>query len=183
MSAATDQLTNTSYVLLGFLYSHPHSGYDIKQLADHSTRFFWQISYGQIYPELKRLVDLGLAAQQSGSRGGRTRNVYRITPMGREALRSWLTASSAAAGSFEMRDELLLKLFFSDAAGVKVKRALVEQMRLREEAAIAELRSLEPHARSKKVAHSPARLDVLLGGIKLHESYLNHLKELQKDLS
>lgn len=182
MSPANDQLTNTSYVLLGFLDSHPHSGYDIKRIADHSTRFFWQVSYGQIYPELKRLVDLGLAAQQPGARGGRTRNVYRITAKGRQALRSWL-AQSAAAGSFEMRDELLLKLFFSDAAGVKVKRAILEQMRVREEAAIAELRSIEPHAREVKAGHGPAKMDVLLGGIKLHETYLSHLKELQKDLS
>jgi DNA-binding PadR family transcriptional regulator len=181
--SAIDQLSNTSYVLLGFLDMHPHSGYDIKRLADHSTRFFWQISYGQIYPELKRLVDLGLAAQQAGSRGGRTRNVYRITAKGRETLRKWLATSTAATGSFEMRDELLLKLFFSDAASARVKKALVDQMRLREEAAIAELKSLEPHARETRAGHSPGKLAVLLGGIKLHQAYLDHLKDLQKSLS
>jgi DNA-binding PadR family transcriptional regulator len=177
--SGNDQLSNTSYVLLGFLESHPHSGYDIKRIADHSTRFFWQISYGQIYPELKRLVDLGLAAHQPGSRGGRTRNVYRITAKGRRALRSWL-AESVHPGSFEMRDELLLKLFFSDAAGSKVKRAILGQMQMREQASIAELRSVEPHARDPKAGHGRAKLDVLLGGIKLHEAYLDHLKELQK---
>jgi len=182
MSAATDQLTNTSYVVLGFLESQPRSGYDIKRIADHTTRFFWQISYGQIYPELKRLVALGLAAQQPGSRGGRTRNVYRITAKGRQELRSWL-ANSSAAGSFEMRDELLLRLFFSDAAGPKVKRALLEQIRLREEAAIAELRSIEPLAREAKASHGPAKLEVLLGGIKLHETFLDHINELQKKIT
>jgi DNA-binding PadR family transcriptional regulator len=181
MSLAADQLANTSYLLLGFLESHPRSGYDIKWIADHTTRFFWQVSYGQIYPELKRLVELGLAAQQPGSRGGRTRNVYRITAKGRQALRSWLAES--IPGSFEMRDELMLKLFFSDAADAKVKRAILERMRLREEAAIAELRSLEPHAREAGTNHGHAKLEVLLGGIKLHETYLNHLKELQKDLT
>ena len=30
------------------------TGYEIKQLVDVSTRFFWAASYGQIYPELKR---------------------------------------------------------------------------------------------------------------------------------
>jgi DNA-binding PadR family transcriptional regulator len=176
------ELSNTSYVLLGFLDAHPHSGYDIKRLADHSTRFFWQISYGQIYPELKRLVELGLVAQQPGSRGLRTRHVYRITAKGRTTLRSWL-ADPSRSGSFEMRDELLLKLFFSDAAGPKVKRAVLEQIRLREEASLAELRSLEPHAREAKAGHSPAKLDVLQGGIKLHEIYLAHIKELQQHLS
>ncbi len=179
--SGNDQLTNTSYVLLGFLDSHPHSGYDIKRIADHSTRFFWQISYGQIYPELKRLGDIGLVAHQEGSRGGRTRNVYRITAKGRQALRSWLQETHP--GSFEMRDELLLKLFFSDAAGVKVRRTILKQLRLREEAAVAELKSIEPHARDQGAGHGPAKLDVLLGGIKLHETYLNHLKELEKNLA
>jgi DNA-binding PadR family transcriptional regulator len=181
MSASDDQLTNTSYVMLGFLDSHPHSGYDIKRIADHSTRFFWQLSYGQIYPELKRLADLGLAAQQAGSRGGRTRNVYRVTAKGRQALRSWLAETHP--GSFEMRDELMLKLFFSDAGGVKVKRAILKQMRLREEAAIAELQSIEPHARDQGVGHGPAKLQVLMGGIKLHETFLSHIKDLEKDLA
>jgi hypothetical protein len=82
-----------------------------------------------------------------------------------------------------MRDELLLKLFFSDAAGPQVKRSILERMRLREEAAIAELRSVEPLARAAITDRGRAKLEVLLGGIKLHETYLNHLRELQKDLT
>ncbi len=175
-------LTNTAYVLLGFLNSHPYSGYDIKRLADHSTRFFWQISYGQIYPELKRLVAMGLVAGAAGSRGMRTRNVYRITAKGREVLRSWL-AETSRPGTFEMRDELLLKLFFSDAAGTEVKRAVLDQMSLREAAIIAELKSIEPHAREARAGHSPANLDVLTGGLKIHETYLGHVRGLLKDLS
>jgi DNA-binding PadR family transcriptional regulator len=31
------------------------SGYDVKATVDRSTRFFWAASYGQIYPELRRL--------------------------------------------------------------------------------------------------------------------------------
>ena len=38
----------------------PHSGYEVKQLVDHSARFFWAASYGQIYPELRRLEAAGL---------------------------------------------------------------------------------------------------------------------------
>jgi DNA-binding PadR family transcriptional regulator len=179
---SVEPLTNTAYVLLGFLNTHPHSGYDIKRLADHSTRFFWQISYGQIYPELKRLVEQGLVAVQAGSRGMRARHVYSITAKGRAALRTWL-AETSRSGGFEMRDELLLKLFFSDAAGPKVKRAVLDQMRLREEAMIAELKSIEPHARQAKAGHSEAKLDVLMGGIKIHETYLGYLRELLQDLS
>jgi DNA-binding PadR family transcriptional regulator len=178
-----NELDTTSFVLLGFLAAHPRSGYDIKSHADHSTRFFWQISYGQIYPELKRLVELGLAAQQPGSRGGRTRNVYHITAKGRAALKRWLALPTTSTG-FEMRDEMLLKLFFSDAAGTAVKQRILTQMQLRQEALIAELRAMEP--RVKDIAASQAsatKLDVLKGGIEIHQAYLDFLKGLLKNLT
>ena len=47
-------------VILGFLSQHPRSGYEIKRAVDRSTRFFWAASYGQIYPELRRLQEQGL---------------------------------------------------------------------------------------------------------------------------
>lgn len=172
------ELTNTSYLLLGFLSTHPHSGYEIKQIADHSTRFFWQISYGQIYPELRRLAALGLVEQEPGSRGGRTRHLYRITATGREAVSTWL-AHRGSPTTFEMRDELLLKLFCSDSGGPEVKRSILQQMMLREESILAELRAMEPHAKE----HGDAKLDVLRGGLKIHQTYLAHLRELEQNLS
>ena len=54
------ELSKTSYVILGMLRGRPHTGYEIKALVDGSTRFFWAASYGQIYPELKRLEEAGL---------------------------------------------------------------------------------------------------------------------------
>jgi DNA-binding PadR family transcriptional regulator len=50
------ELTHTAYVVLGMLRHEPRSGYEIKTVVDKSTRFFWAASYGQIYPELKRLA-------------------------------------------------------------------------------------------------------------------------------
>ena len=54
------ELSPTAYVILGMVSTTPHSGYEIKALVDNSTRFFWAASYGQIYPELKRLSEAGL---------------------------------------------------------------------------------------------------------------------------
>src|SRR5262245_15633816 len=52
--------TPTAYVILGMLKIGRRTGYDIKQMVDFSTRFFWATSYGQIYPELKTLEENGL---------------------------------------------------------------------------------------------------------------------------
>src|SRR5437588_784579 len=55
-----EPLTPTGRVVLGMLRMGKRTGYEIKQLVDVSTRFFWAASYGQIYPELKRLDAQGL---------------------------------------------------------------------------------------------------------------------------
>ena len=70
-------------------------GYEIKRVVDHSTRFFWAASYGQIYPELRSLSrsrpDRGAADRDQGARSGSS-TASRTS--GREALRRWLGVRS-----------------------------------------------------------------------------------------
>src|SRR5215467_15123376 len=107
------ELSNTAYVILGALHERPRSGYDIKSFADASTRHFWAVSYGQLYPELKHLQDAGLIEATSQPTGSRPRTLYRITPVGAEALADWVADTSVRP--CEIRDEMLVRLFFSDA--------------------------------------------------------------------
>ncbi len=88
------------------------TGYDVKQKIEFSTRFFWGASYGQIYPELKRLAAAGLVEAEPDPRGGVKRTAYGLTPAGERALHEWLTDRGHQL--FEMRDEALLKIFFGD---------------------------------------------------------------------
>ena len=88
------------------------TGYEIKQKIEISTRFFWGASYGQIYPELKRLAAAGLVEAEPDPRGGLKRTAYRLTPVGERVLHHWLTDQGHQL--FEMRDEALLKVFFGD---------------------------------------------------------------------
>jgi len=105
------ELSATGKVILGMLAARPRSGYEIKQLVDNSARFFWAASYGQIYPELKRLEEAGWIAGKDADRGGRSRRVYRITAQGRRELDGWLHGYETR---IELRDESLLRLFFAD---------------------------------------------------------------------
>jgi DNA-binding PadR family transcriptional regulator len=104
--------TAVTPVVLGLLSLGPRSGYDIKAVVDRSTRFFWAASYGQIYPELRRLEDEGLIEGEDAPRGERGRRVYKLTKAGREALVDWLLGPTV---TIEYRDESLLRLFFADA--------------------------------------------------------------------
>jgi DNA-binding PadR family transcriptional regulator len=106
------ELTPTARVVLGFLRFGPHTGYDIKSYIEVSTRFFWGASYGQIYPELKRLERSGLVESEASPRGARKRTVYHLTPAGEQAVFDWLT--DRRRWVFEYRDEWLLRLFFGD---------------------------------------------------------------------
>jgi PadR family transcriptional regulator, regulatory protein AphA len=135
------ELSPTAYVILGTLGMRPMSGYDIKGLVDNSTRFFWAASYGQIYPELRRLKAAGLIEGTAEPESGRGRTVYRLTAEGRARLREWLAEEPEA---FEMRDEALLKLFFAAASGGRDAPGALAAKRARHEEIVARLRELEP---------------------------------------
>jgi PadR family transcriptional regulator AphA len=130
-------------VILGMLGLGPKSGYEIKQFVDHSTRFFWAASYGQIYPELRRLTEAGLIQGTPDPHGGRQRTIHRLTPAGARALRDWLTQP---AEIHEARDEGLLKIFFSDFAGAQTTVAALEAKRDQHRAVVARLREIEAAA-------------------------------------
>src|SRR5207302_1460724 len=83
-------LTPTGRVILGMIAFGKQTGYDIKQLVDKSTRHFWAASYGQIYPELRRLEGEGMVRGRPEPTGGRARMVYELTEEGQRALREWL---------------------------------------------------------------------------------------------
>src|SRR2546430_4469913 len=90
MEASAQDLTPTGRVILGMLRLGKRTGYEIKQIVDVSTRFFWAASYGQIYPELKRLEERGLVGSRSEPTGGRAPTEDRPTATGERALDDWL---------------------------------------------------------------------------------------------
>ena len=104
-------LSPTARVIIGLLRFGPSTGYDIKRITDYSTRFFWGASYGQIYPELRRLERDGLVRSRNEPHGGRRRRVYELTADGEQELAAWLREDQEL---YEMRDEGLLRLFFGE---------------------------------------------------------------------
>ncbi len=104
-------LSPTARVILGLLRLGVRTGYDIKRTTDISTQFFWSASYGQIYPELRRLEAAGLVRSREEPRGAVRRRVYELTPEGERVLEAWLAEPTEL---LELRDEGLLKLFFGD---------------------------------------------------------------------
>jgi PadR family transcriptional regulator AphA len=151
------ELSSTAYVILGMLGWRPMSGYEIKSLVDKSTRFFWAASYGQIYPELRKLEAAGLIEGKASPQGGRRRNVYRLAPAGRRELQTWLGVD---ADVFELRDEGLLKLFFADAAGSDAAVQALDAKRREHERVLARLEEIEATGRPDGFAHLVLRYGI-----------------------
>ena len=137
------ELSPTARVILGMLAVEPRSGYDIKAIVDNSTRFFWAASYGQIYPELKRLSERGLIEADAAAEGGRRRTAYRLTDAGRDAFADWIRDPEL---THELRDEGLLKLFFAGVLGREEAIAVLEAARERYAQKHEALLAIQPRA-------------------------------------
>lgn len=113
----------TQYALLGILTQYECSGYDIKKFIETSLGFFWSESFGQIYPNLKKLQSEGSIRQSRlVDAKGAPSIIYSITDAGRRKLRQWLAQD---AEPLAHRNELLLKLFFgSELDNEQVKEHL-----------------------------------------------------------
>jgi PadR family transcriptional regulator AphA len=137
-------LSPTGRLILGMVRMGRRTGYEIKQLVDVSARFFWTTSYGQIYPELKRLETAGLVKGAPEPTGHRSRTVYSLTPAGDAALDAWLGSGEELV--WELRDEGLLKLFFSTERDPDDVRDHLRRVRERSESVAEHLRSLRTDA-------------------------------------
>ena len=156
-------LSPTAKVILGMLSMGPKSGYEIKGLVDRSTRFFWAASYGQIYPELRRLADAGLIEGSEEPQGGRPRTVYQLTDFGQVALQDWL---GSAPEVFEMRHEGMLKVFFADALPPRERVQRLRDMEAQHRAKVAALGEVEAGAEKDPTSSA---YTVLRFGIEFNE--------------
>ena len=165
--------TAVTWAVLGLLGMKPMSGYDIKRAVDRTIRHFWAASYGQIYPELRRLEEAGLIEGEDDPTGGRKRRAYSLTAAGDAALDEWLR--SDAEPIYEVRDEAMLKLFFSDDLTKAERLRIVRQMRNRHQAVVDRLRSTEEVAQG-------APLTTLQYGLGLHSWILDWCRKQEAEL-
>ena len=171
-----EELSPTAYVILGMVSKEPRSGYEIKAVVDETTRFFWTASYGQIYPELKRLSEAGLVSGVDSPTGGRKRTVYEITADGEEELKAWLRQPPR---TYEMREEGLLKLFFAGVLPPREAAEILRSMREHRLEMAARLREMEPLAAAKPDSYP---LMVLRSGIEFTEWFADWCERMEEQV-
>jgi DNA-binding PadR family transcriptional regulator len=97
-------------ILLGSLFDKSLSGYDLKKLFSLSFAFFSGLSYGSIYPALKKLEEEGLiTVKLEIQENAPNRKVYTITPAGKQ---SFLDSLKSPFGLERYKNALLMRMFF-----------------------------------------------------------------------
>lgn len=108
-----NDLTTTSYAILGLLSLRSWSTYELAEQMRRALGFFWPRAESGIYREPKKLEELGLARSTVELVGQRPRTRYTITAKGRRALAQWVpTEGEGPVVEFEQ----LVKVFFAEQA-------------------------------------------------------------------
>lgn len=99
--------------ILGLLKQEPMHGYQLSKELTEALGGFWRVSYGSLYPTLKRLQKTGAVETQEAAVGGRRKNVYRITDAGETMFEELLSENTAqeSAGSEDTRFRMRLAFF------------------------------------------------------------------------
>jgi DNA-binding PadR family transcriptional regulator len=170
-------MRQTEYVILGLLSESPLTGYQIKRTIDLRFRFFWNESYGQLYPTLKSLSDRGLIEEQAMFvKEGRAQKTYCIKPEGFKELRNWLEQPVERES---LRLEILLKMYFSNLVAAETMIGHIETFNKSHQKDLQWLKQARSELEQVLDQHPnhPYILRVVDFGIKVNKAYLKWSRE------
>ena len=98
--------------VLGLLKERPMHGYQLSRELAESLGGLWRVSYGSLYPTLRRLErDAAIESEAGDERGARRKKVYRITPKGEELFLELLEENPVDTQSEDARFRMRLAFF------------------------------------------------------------------------
>ncbi|WP_139491373.1 PadR family transcriptional regulator [Brevibacillus dissolubilis] len=111
-------------IILGFLNYKEMSGYDIKQFFSNSIGFFYDASYGAIYPALRKLEQDGYVTKREILQSGKPNKImYSITEKGKEYFHQEMDTDLQAP---VLRSDMLVRMFFSGLRTEEEQSELLE---------------------------------------------------------
>jgi DNA-binding PadR family transcriptional regulator len=98
--------------VLGLLKERPMHGYQLSRELSDSLGGLWRVSYGSLYPSLRRLEHDGAIESEAGNeRGARRKKVFRITPKGEQIFLELLQESPNDTQTEDARFRMRLAFF------------------------------------------------------------------------
>jgi DNA-binding PadR family transcriptional regulator len=114
--------------ILGLLKERSMHGYQLSKRLTDTLGGFWRVSYGSLYPTLRRLEREGAVQRVFAEQEvGRRKNVYRITEKGEELFRRLLEEAGAESSSEDNRFRVRLAFFKYLAPDTRIR--LLERRR------------------------------------------------------
>lgn len=114
--------------ILGLLKERSMHGYQLSKRLTDSLGGFWRVSYGSLYPTLKRLEKQGAVEQVFDEQEvGRRKNVYRVTSKGEKLFQELLEEAGHESSSEENRFRVRLAFFKYLAPDTRIR--LLEKRR------------------------------------------------------
>ena len=154
--------------ILGLLKERPMHGYELKKRLSYMLGHFWTVSYGSLYPALKRLEKSGsIERAYSVKEKTRNRNVFRITSKGETEFMRLLT-EDISDKSLADNEKFDLRMAFFQYLEPEKRLSLLETRRRLLEAQVAEFKAYgsnngdEDHYRKGLMRHKVelARSDI-----------------------
>jgi DNA-binding PadR family transcriptional regulator len=139
--------------VLGLLKERAMHGYELRKQLGAMLGPFWQVSWGSLYPTLRRLAKAGAVekvveprprrqrrsgtAKTTALSPGRRKTVYRITPEGNEMFADMLEETAAVADA----EHFTLKLAFFRYLQPETRLTLLERRRAYLQEKLAQFKS------------------------------------------
>lgn len=115
------------FALLGFLSTTRASGYALGRKFAAGAGAMWEALPSQIYPELRKLEELGWVRAELDDSDQLGRRTYSVTDAGRTALRAWVESGESAHPP--QRDAELVRFLFLDRSDFATIRAHAQRHR------------------------------------------------------
>lgn len=128
--------------ILGLLKERPMHGYQLSRELGDALGGFWRVSYGSLYPTLRRLERSGAVEALNpdpATSGRRRKNVYRITDEGEEMFLRLLQESPQEGQAEDARFRIRLAFFRYLSPETRIR--LLERRRQGLELRLAEVKS------------------------------------------
>jgi len=98
--------------VLGLLKERPMHGYQLSRELTESPGGLWRVSYGTLYPTLRRLEkDDAIVSEPGDQRGARRKKVFRITPKGEQLFLELLQETPHDTQSEDARFRMRIAFF------------------------------------------------------------------------
>jgi DNA-binding PadR family transcriptional regulator len=142
--------------VLGLLKESPMSGYELKKQLTVKLGAFWRVSYGSLYPCLKRLAGDGALDVEVAPFTSRKKHVYRLTERGNRLFHELL--ESADVHDLE-QDRFSLRLAFFRYLRPDIRLDQLERRRGYLQERLADLRASVRTARERMDAYTIELMD------------------------